>query len=91
MNNCPTNQADFDNYDVPTTSRRLNGENMRYKDIYVDPPSGWNYGFPKIKKADDERDMKTWLVENGYPLGMIGLNTLDYLVCWDVTEENDNE
>lgn len=64
---------------------------MRYKDIYVDPPSGWKYGFPKIKKGDDGRDMKTWLVENGYPLGMIGLNTLAHVKCWQAPEEDDNE
>lgn len=32
---------------------------------YVDPPSGWRYGFPKI--WDGEGSMTDWLVAEGYP------------------------
>ena len=32
---------------------------------YVDPPSGWRYGFPKL--WDGDGDMFEWLVSEGYP------------------------
>jgi len=33
---------------------------------YIDPPSGWKYGFPKVLPEGVENVME-WLVENGYP------------------------
>lgn len=35
--------------------------------IWVDPPSGWKYGFPKPRPADLEGDFYEWLVSEGYP------------------------
>lgn len=32
----------------------------------IDPPSGWQYGFPK-PIPEEVKDVKQWLVENGYP------------------------
>ena len=36
---------------------------------YVDPPSGWRYGFPKALPADfpEGGSLIPWLLENGYP------------------------
>jgi hypothetical protein len=34
---------------------------------YVDPPSGWKYGFPKPIPSDRREDLIAWLLENGYP------------------------
>lgn len=34
---------------------------------YIDPPSGWRYGFPKAIPDPKPEDMRKWLVENGYP------------------------
>lgn len=33
---------------------------------YIDPPSGWMYGFPK-EFPDGVDDVNSWLVDNGYP------------------------
>lgn len=33
--------------------------------LWVDPPSGWKYGFPKI--WDGEGNMTEWLLDEGYP------------------------
>lgn len=33
---------------------------------YIDPPSGWRYGFPKVF-PDGVQDVKCWLIDNGYP------------------------
>lgn len=34
---------------------------------YIDPPSGWRYGFPKIIPEDQMKRSREWLIENGYP------------------------
>jgi len=44
---------------------------MKTPIIFIDPPSGWMYGFPKpapenLRELSIER-LNTWLVENGYP------------------------
>lgn len=36
--------------------------------VIVDPPSGWNYGFPKAYRLDNPPDdLHEWLITNGYP------------------------
>jgi len=39
--------------------------------IYIDPPSGWRYGFPKPAPKNlrefENHDLNNWLMENGYP------------------------
>ncbi len=37
---------------------------------YIDPPMGWNYGFPK-EIPEHILDIKDWLVKNGYPKWLI--------------------
>ena len=32
----------------------------------IDPPQGWRYGFPKVL-PDDVKDLRAWLLEQGYP------------------------
>jgi hypothetical protein len=39
---------------------------MKRKIVYIDPPSGWRYGFPKVR-PENITDTDKWLVENGYP------------------------
>ncbi len=33
----------------------------------IDPPSGWKYGFPKPIPEDRKKDVKAFLIEEGYP------------------------
>ena len=53
----------------------------------IDPPSGWQYGFPK-PIPDDIKDARPWLVENGYPQSLID-ELGDYFYCryWEQPEE----
>jgi hypothetical protein len=37
---------------------------------YIDPPSGWKYGFPK-PIPDFTTDHRKWIVEQGYPQKLI--------------------
>jgi len=34
-------------------------------EYWVDPPSGWMYGFPK--KWDGNGEINDWLIQEGYP------------------------
>jgi len=40
---------------------------------YVDPPSGWKYGFPKVMPDDlpGNPTFREWLVREGYPKELI--------------------
>ena len=38
---------------------------------WIDPPSGWKFGFPKLYDRDKYPDVNSWLVDNGYPQSMI--------------------
>lgn len=38
--------------------------------LFVDPPSGWRYGFPKECPEDvfqSNEDFRKWLLDQGYP------------------------
>jgi len=40
------------------------------KVMYIDPPEGWKYGFPKVLPKDTV-DVRAWLIEEGYPKDLI--------------------
>ena len=50
---------------------------------FIDPPSGWKYGFPKMI-PNYITDVKDWLINNGYPKSEID-RCGDYFYCryWD--------
>lgn len=52
--------------------------------LWIDPPSGWKYGFPKVWDSEkDSRDIYKWMVENGYPQALIDeLGDLFYTRQW---------
>lgn len=33
----------------------------------IDPPQGWLYGFPKILPEPRPKNIRKWLIDNGYP------------------------
>jgi len=39
----------------------------------IDPPSGWQYGFPKPFDPKPDQHINDWLMENGYPESEISL------------------
>ena len=47
------------------------------KVTYIDPPSGWRYGFPKIL-PDYVINVKAWLLDNGYPQSEIDNGGMRY-------------
>jgi len=34
---------------------------------WVDPPSGWRYGFPRLYDPAADGDMTEWMIAQGYP------------------------
>jgi hypothetical protein len=46
---------------------------------WIDPPSGWKYGFPK-PIPNDVVDFEDWLVSEGYPRAEIE-KMGDYFFC----------
>jgi hypothetical protein len=58
---------------------------MAGKKMFVDPPSGWIYGFPKVVPVDilkDEEQFKEWLIANGFPKKNVEL-ALKYSRYWE--------
>jgi len=43
--------------------------------LWIDPPSGWKYGFPKLMSKEDVQDQNLnfheWLIKEGYPANLI--------------------
>lgn len=36
--------------------------------LYVDPPEGWRFGFPKeVPDYVESKDITDWVITNGYP------------------------
>lgn len=50
---------------------------MKY---WVDPPSGWMYGFPKVWDEDIDEELPDWLAANGYT------DLLYYVRMWPYEE-----
>lgn len=53
--------------------------------LFIDPQSGWQYGFPKIwdfnkpYNESSRKEIETWLISKGYP-EQLAKET--YLRCW---------
>lgn len=57
---------------------------------WIDPPSGWKYGFPKKFDTETDGDMHQWLVANGYPQEEIqDLGDYFYVRQWLTDEEDE--
>ena len=56
--------------------------------IWIDPPSGWRYGFPKVYDGAKDGGILTWLVEQGYPQAQIdSLGEQFYWRSWEATDQ----
>lgn len=55
---------------------------------YIDPPSGWRYGFPKVI-PEGVTDTIQWLLDNGYPQSEIDACG-DHFYCrhWEKDEDD---
>lgn len=56
--------------------------------VWIDPPSGWKYGFPKIYDPDCGLNVMEWLVKEGYPQKEIDyIGRLFYIRKWEVKND----
>jgi hypothetical protein len=53
---------------------------------YVDPPSGWQYGFPKIWDPAVTPSLREFYLANGYPEEDVEL-ALSYTRVWGVKKD----
>lgn len=53
----------------------------------VDPPSGWQYGFPKEYTPKHGQEFESWLLEQGYPPELLDL-AAKHSRFWNVDDEN---
>lgn len=51
--------------------------------VWVDPPSGWMYGFPKIYDTERDGPLDKWLEKRGYPRAQDAVYTRQ----WPVHEQ----
>jgi|688.fasta_scaffold00313_85 hypothetical protein len=55
-------------------------EDTEKQKTFIDPPSGWLYGFPK-ELPDDIKDVRQWLIDNGYPENLVDFG-MQHLKFW---------
>jgi len=53
---------------------------------WIDPPSGWMYGFPKIWDEEVEPDMEKFIIDNGYPVRQAHF-ACRHMRMWEVKKE----
>jgi len=51
--------------------------------LWIDPPEGWRYGFPRIWDAEQYPDLEKWLVRMGYPADHVDF-AMKYCRQWEV-------
>ena len=52
--------------------------------LWIDPPSGWMYGFPALWDESTHPNLREWLIEKGYPESQVDF-ALRYLRQWKET------
>jgi len=56
--------------------------------VWIDPPSGWQYGFPKVWDPEIDKDVMAWIVNEGYPQTEIdALGDSFYFRSWEAEEQ----
>ena len=57
---------------------------MKPKQLIIDPPSGWRYGFPKVLPSYVllPKQLRKWLLKQGYPAKDLQL-ALKYSRYWE--------
>lgn len=58
--------------------------------VWVDPPSGWKYGFPKVWDKVLHPDFNAWIISEGYPQSLKDyLGKHFYVRQWQVEEDEE--
>ena len=62
---------------------------MQEKRVWVDPPSGWQYGFPAIWDKE-EGTLEELLTKHKYPQKDMSF-ALSYMRMWNVNEDDEQK
>lgn len=54
---------------------------------WIDPPSGWKYGFPKPYDKDKHPNFRQWLLDEGYPEKDVDFG-MQYIRTWTEKQED---
>jgi len=55
--------------------------------VWIDPPSGWQFGFPKVWDPETDKDVMVWMVKEGYPQAEIdNLGKSFYFRSWEAND-----
>lgn len=57
---------------------------------FIDPPSGWRYGFPRALPNPAPENVIEWLISNGYPKKEVD-KLGDSFYCRYWSDEEDDE
>ncbi len=56
--------------------------------MYIDPPAGWKYGFPKVYDKAVDGDCTAWMLKNGYPQKeIVSCGDQFHVRMWEVVED----
>lgn len=72
--------------DVDKEKYNVNHDLIFAKRVWVDPPSGWQYGFPDIWNKEAFPNLRDFLLHKKYPKQDIEF-ALSYMRMWLPTEE----
>jgi len=79
-------KIDVDNAAKRAYNISIVGKGYQIMKIWVDPPSGWRYGFPKLWN-DDYEPLEEFLVNNGYPQSEVSF-AMKWVRMWKDDEKN---
>ena len=51
----------------------------------IDPPAGWRYGFPRAYNAEQDGDMRDFLLAAGYPERDVDF-ALEHIRAWEIPD-----
>lgn len=54
--------------------------------MMIDPPSGWQYGFPRVYDETQDGPIDQFLLDNGYPPKDVEF-ALQYMRSWPADED----
>lgn len=54
--------------------------------LWVDPPQGYLYGFPKVWDDEVDGDCEAWMIAQGYPR-YPSIDLIKYTRMWEYREE----
>lgn len=59
--------------------------------IWVDPPSGWKYGFPLVYNPQTDGDVIEWMIRCGYPRDVMeSYGEHFYTRQWEAKDEQED-